>query len=135
MSRETSIAAWREIKANGLLSLRRWQVYNALFQWGPLTAQGVYEVLVEQEKLSTRRNQFNVTSRLSELVKIGVARELDTVTCPRSGMQVMRWEVTDKLPRKMPKEKRTKCQHCNGNGYTAQLELGVGKQKRKRGGS
>jgi len=42
LSRDTSIEAYRTIKANGLLSKRRLQVYEYLFNHGPATAKEIF---------------------------------------------------------------------------------------------
>ena len=89
MIRRTSLKAYEEIEAEGLLSRQRWETYKVLFHHGPLTAKQVTEA-------------FGITGawkRLPELRDLGVAEELGTAPCPVSGRQAIVWDVTDALPR------------------------------------
>jgi hypothetical protein len=91
MARETSIAAYNKIKTDGSLSNRRWEVYDVLFQHGPLTASEI-EVRITSPKSPSRGS--NVHARLIELEERGVAREVGQVACSVSGMTVIQWDVT-----------------------------------------
>lgn len=124
MTRQTSVDAFNYLRDNKILSTRRWQVYSALFDHGPCTAS---ELAVEIYKGSTRLvgEAKNVCARLNELSKMGIAQELGTRVCNVSGMTVILWDVTDKLPIKLDKPKRIKCKSCDGKGYheTTQTKL------------
>ncbi len=119
MIRETSIEAYNKIKADGLLSERRWQVYDILFQFGPATGN---ELLIQfRKKYGTLYgNSPVVTSRLGELREMGVAQELRERQCSVTGHQAIEWDVTDRLPVKFEKEKKHKCKHCNGTGFVSE---------------
>lgn len=97
--RETSAEAYRTIKENGLLSERRLQVYDYLYQHGPCTAN---ELVNRAGKRSTLGNQ-NVVTRLGELRAMGVVKELGTRQCEVTGMRVIVWDVTRELPKKLEK--------------------------------
>lgn len=107
MIRDTSIHAYQTIKDNGLLSERRWQVYDCLYHHGPATGN---ELLL---KFTERFGKFNgnspvVTSRLSELRDLGVAVEVRERPCTITGHNAIEWAVLDCLPH----EKKSKAEHC-----------------------
>ncbi len=111
MVRETSIAAFNAIKENGLLSKRRFQVYDFVFHNGPVTARQVTKALLRQGE-----NSGNFATRLSELRTAGVVREVGKVLDPETGMSVLSWDVTAKLPVKFDKPVEHKCPTCKGTG-------------------
>jgi hypothetical protein len=88
MVRQTSKQAYDEIFYNGLLSEARWKSYKDLFWNGPSTAR-------EQE---ARTGDCNGHRRLRDLVDLGVALEVGTRVCTITGMEVVLWDVTDRLP-------------------------------------
>lgn len=114
MTRRTSIEAYNTIKDNGLLSKRRWEVYDILFHHGPLTA---HEVVSVARRQYPRANQTSFNARLSELKAVGCAEEVGEKINPISEVLNYLWDVTDKLPVKLEKPKRTKCKACAGKGY------------------
>lgn len=116
MIRQTSIEAYNQIKNSGLLSERRWQVYDVLFEYGPMTGGETFQRMKQKYSVMAPTNS-NTTTRLGELRNMGVVMELGTKTCSVSGQTVILWDVTDKLPTKLVKSKRTKCRHCSGKGY------------------
>lgn len=101
MTRKTSIEAYNEIKKNGWLSARRWEVYDALFKHGPLTRS-------EIDAVSEIRGAYksHISARLVELREMGVVEELGEKVCSVTKMNVILWDVTDKLPKKFLKEKK-----------------------------
>ncbi len=105
MIRQTSRDAYNEIKTNGLLSERRWQVYSLLYEHGPLT--GSEMALKFKAKYGILApNQANMLARVGELREMGVAREVsEHHICPITGHRVILWDVTDKLPKKRTKSK------------------------------
>lgn len=120
MTRQTSIDAFNEIVANGLLSERRFQVYEILFRDGPLTANQVINIFkIKHPMLNTGA----VTTRLSELRNAGVVMELGEIECPVTGNNVIQWDVTGNLPRKVIKPTIIKCKHCKGVGHFEQERL------------
>lgn len=117
MHRKTSIEAYKTIEAQGLLSRRRFQVYRCLFKHGPLTRNQLSEILAV--RYGTRINPNLVSSRLIELRDRGVVEEQGERICTLTGMTVIQWDVTDRLPvepPKEPKEEMVKCPHCQGKG-------------------
>lgn len=98
--RETSIEAYRTIREEGLLSQRRFQVYDLLYQHGPCTAN---ELVNRTGRTSSLGNQ-NIVTRLGELREMGCVKELGTRQCNVTGMRVIVWDVTSNLPRKLERE-------------------------------
>jgi DNA-binding transcriptional ArsR family regulator len=93
--RRTSLLAYSTIKNQGLLSERRLQVYEALFNHGPLTRN---ELSTALESQGIRINPNLVSSRLIELREMGVVEEAGHRECPLTGMTVILWDVTEHLP-------------------------------------
>lgn len=116
MIRQTSIHAYNAIKENGMLSRRRWQVYDSLFRHGPLTGSELMLKIRNDHNVPIATNT-NVTTRLGELRSMGVVYEIRERDCSITGQKVIEWDVTDRLPAKLEKPKRIKCAHCNGRGY------------------
>lgn len=105
MTRRTSIDVYRKIEADGLLSKRRWEVYQMLFKHGPCTSSELFEHYKAQFKPSFRYN-MNVHSRLNELRDRHAAFEVSSNhRCKVSGNRVILWDVTDRLPIE-PKKKK-----------------------------
>jgi DNA-binding MarR family transcriptional regulator len=94
MTRQTSIEAYRQIAAEGLLSRMRLAVYDALYRHGPLTAGELTDYL--------HMRQAAVSARLTELVTLSVATEIQERICTNSGRRVIEFDVTDKLPTRLP---------------------------------
>lgn len=116
MIRQTSIQAYNDIKFNGLLSKRRWQVYDILFKEGALTGSELAVKFKKQYGVFAPSNT-NVVTRLGELRDLGVAYEVKTTICSVTGMKVILWDVTSNLPLSMPKKKpKSPCPCCNGTG-------------------
>lgn len=91
MTRQTSIAAYRSIKENGLLSKRRWEVYDYLFVNGPCTALRVWR------EVAPKSANGGITTRFSELKRMGVVQEVGE-TKDATGMRAILWDVTARLP-------------------------------------
>lgn len=88
MIRQTSIQAYREIEAKGLLSKVRWLVYSHLYTHGPLTGS----------ELNSQMGGVGYHKRLSELERLGVATTVGRKTCSVTGMECELWDVTANLP-------------------------------------
>jgi len=116
MIRKTSIDAYKKINDLGLLSKRRLQVYNVLYNHGPLTGNEVLKHLIKEYGVSLG-NAPSIISRLGELRKMEVVNELGKRTCSISKMNVILWDVTDSLPVKFDKPVKIKCSYCNGKGH------------------
>lgn len=93
MARQTSIEAYNEIKDNGLLSKRRFEVYDVLFNQGPLTCRQVWGCFPHGTSTGS------ISPRLNELLDEGVVREIGTTVDPATNMTAILWDVTSDLPR------------------------------------
>jgi hypothetical protein len=123
MVRQTSITAYNQIKEEGLLSERRWQVYDTLFNHGPCTANELAKHFEKMNFLLPGNVNLNIVTRLGELRNMGVVSELKERPCRVTGMTVIEWDVTDRLPIKLEQPKKIKCKTCNGRGYIMEQQL------------
>ena len=112
MIRQTSIEAYNQIKEEGLLSRRSFEVYDSLYSFGPATANELFSQMMLKNKTLDQSNT-NVRARLNELREDGTAQELGTKTCSITGRNVILWNVTRNLPIK-PKNKLTNSQIIKG---------------------
>jgi len=96
-TRDTSVAVFNQIRENGLLSKRRLQVYQYVFQHGPCTAKQATDALTEMSSL--RSDSFR--PRFAELEKRGVIEVVGETTCEKTGHKVILWDVTSSLPKKI----------------------------------
>lgn len=94
--RQTSIDAYHEMESKGLLTGRRWEIYDIVFNHGPMTATEVFQ------QLGLKTNQ---SGRFTELRDMGVLCEVQVRKCSVTGMKVIEWDVTPNLPRAIPKKK------------------------------
>jgi len=100
--REESIKAYETIKDNGLLSKRRFQFYEIVYENGPVTITRALEIA---SRTIQSNNIGSHSGRFSELEEMGVIESVGTMTCPKSGHQVNIWMTTDQLPTKIVKKK------------------------------
>jgi hypothetical protein len=101
--RDTSIEAYKAITENGMLSDRRWRVYDILFHNGPLIGARVAELYYFQYGRTSASE--TIRNRLTELRDMGVVRETGKTFDPNTGMTVIVWDVTSKLPVTFVKQK------------------------------
>lgn len=111
MTRRTSIDVYNKIKEDGLLSKLRFEVYEILFKYGPLTQMELCK------KTNGVRQDRTYMPRFAELKNMGVLEDIGTKECSITGREVLLWDVTNRLPVKFEKPQRIKCKNCNGNGY------------------
>jgi hypothetical protein len=97
MKRQTSIDCFNKIKENGLLSKRRLEVYEAIFKNAPCTTNEALRDI--------NSGSHGVGSRTSELRDLGVIYEKRQRKCSITGMNVIEWDLTDKLPSKLQTKK------------------------------
>ena len=102
--RQTSIDAYNEIKRNGLLSKKRLEVYDIIFNNGPLTD---HEVAARMESALNLANGANSGARIWELCQMGAVERVGTKVA-ETGMTVTLWDVTDRLPQPLAKTLTTK---------------------------
>ena len=99
-TRQTSIDCYNKIKAEGLLSKMRFQVYSALLSMGkPSTTREVYDTMdvIKQE-----------ATRFTELRNLGVIYEVQNRKCTITGRTAIEWGLTNNLPVNIKKSTKTK---------------------------
>jgi hypothetical protein len=94
MIKQTSIDCYNQIKANGLLSKRRFEVYKELIGKTPCTATEL------QNSMDFNNGGRDCMKRISELRDLGVIYEKGIRKCKVTGKNVIEWDLTDKLPLK-----------------------------------
>ena len=102
--RQTSIDCYRQIKSEGLLSKRRLQVYESIFNYAPCTASEVFN----DKNLKT-----NQSGRFTELRDLGVIYEKGERLCKVTGRNVIEWDLTDTIPVEIKNTNKTKKQKIN----------------------
>ena len=107
ITRQTSIDCYNKIKANGLLSKRRLEVYEALYTSAPCTSSEAIR------NAKTTFGVFGVSSRFTELRDLGVIYEKSIKKCSVTGRNVIEWDLTDRLPIKFKNNNKTKKQRIN----------------------
>lgn len=112
--RRTSCDAYETIKANGLLSRMRWQVYSQLYRHGPQTARELGDALASPGMTMTSYHK-----RCSELERLGVARTIGKRKCGITGFVSMVWDVTDELPD--PSKLKRRSWKASAEEYRAEL--------------
>lgn len=95
MIRRTSIEAYRKIESQGLLSKRRLEVYQYVYNHGPVIAKEAWLAIAPNS------NSGVITTRFSELQRAGVLEPVGETIDERTGMIAILWDVTDQLPRKV----------------------------------
>ena len=102
--RQTSIDCFNQIKEEGLLSKRRLQVYESIYNSAPCTASEVFK----DKNLKT-----NQSGRFTELRDLGVIYEKGERVCSITGMNVIEWDLTDRLPINIKNPNKTKKQRLD----------------------
>ena len=100
-ARQTSRDAYNEIKSNGMLSKRRMEAYEVLFNYGPMTSNEVFQLVNVNGDPNYRHN---TNARMAELRTLGVIAEKGTKQCSISGNNCILWEVTSNIPMPPPKK-------------------------------
>ena len=104
-TRQTSIDCFNEIKANGLLSKTRLQVYLAILKNAPCSSGEAFATM------TTKENQISQSrARFTELRRLGVIYEKGIRKCRVTGRNVIEWDLTDRLPINFKKNYKTKKQ-------------------------
>ena len=104
-ARQTSIDCYNEIKADGLLSKMRFEVYSALLSMGkPSTTREVYQTMNVLKQEATR---------FTELRNLGVIYEAQNRKCTITGRTSIEWDLTDRLPVNVKKSNKTKKDKIN----------------------
>ena len=98
-NRKTSISTYNEIKNNGHLSAKRFQVYDIFYEFGNLTGSEVSNIY--KSRFPSSKTSETIRNRITELVKMKVCEELGTTEDPNSGRTVMLFGITDNMPVKL----------------------------------
>jgi len=101
--RRTSVEIYNRIKDDGLLGRLQFQVYDALYNFGPLTQNELHQ---HHFKHTQPRN---IQPRVSELESFGVVSCVGERKCEITGNICMIWDVNENLPIK-PEKKKSKDQ-------------------------
>lgn len=101
---QTSREAYTKIKASGLLSTRRFQVYEVLSLNGPMTGGEIWGLYLKDQDIQID----SVRPRLAELERLGVIKKIDDQPCSVTGMTCAVWTVTEDLPKELDKEMTNK---------------------------
>lgn len=99
--RDTSLEVLKIITENGYLGESRTAVYTALFNHGPATANELAKKAFRH--LEGTNQQMNLSARLNELREMGCITETGKRPCSITGNQVIEWDITGKLPVKLPR--------------------------------
>lgn len=122
--RATSIDAYNKIRENGMLAEKQMELYEVLFHHGPLTANEVFlKFKAKRGKHYAIDAQYR--SKLHALREKGVVAEVGIVQDPLSGMHVIQWDVTDRLPAKPEKKPTLKQRLVEANAKIAMLEMRI----------
>jgi len=97
--RETSIQAYYEIAASGLLAKRRFEAYQYLFDLGGTASAGEIDRFYV-DKLAPGSYYKGLAKRLSELRDWGVIDEVGLRHDPVTNHEVLLWSINGKLPKK-----------------------------------
>lgn len=116
MTRETSIEAFRQIEAEGLLTKLKLRVLRLLVENGPLTAREAYTL---EMKKTGKHIHDNFHQRFSELQRLGVVDCLPKRICRSSGRNAFEWKYNGGIPNKKKlSNKKQMCLFCNGTGFS-----------------
>ena len=116
-TRQTSIDCYNKIKQEGLLSNMRLKVYEAILRKAPCTSGEAFAIM------TTKENQISQSrARFTELRELGVIYEVQNRKCTITGMNVIEWDLTDRLPVNMKKTNKTK-KHRTDDALNSLREL------------
>ena len=115
MIRTTSAEAFNKIKEEGLLSKRRLQVYEVLYEHGPLVGSQIARRV--KKNFGSWCQSETIRNRLTELRDMGAVVERGEALDPQNGRRVILWDVSGELPKPLVKPLRAKCPHCEGSGW------------------
>ena len=106
--RQTSIDCYNKIKSEGLLSKMRLKVYEAILRKAPCTSGEAFATM------TTKENQISQSrARFTELRELGVIYEVRNRKCTITSMNVIEWDLTDRLPVNVKNTNKTKKQKIN----------------------
>lgn len=114
MIRKTSLEVYRQIEAEGLLARQMLETYKVVYECGPMTSGEAFAMLNKGNPIKALTQS---RARFTDMRRMGVLSEVGERACRVTGRNAILWDVTDKLPVKVEKPKRTKCKACDGRGY------------------
>jgi len=100
---QTSIECYNKIKESGLLARCKMEAYTALWHTRPATAAEAYDWHIRKYGGVPNLNLFR--SRFTMLKDEDVIEEVGERNCRITGMNVIVWDVTDRLPKKPQRKK------------------------------
>ena len=89
-----------------MLNDTRFRVYDALFRHGPLTGGELFRVGVKNGYWLGSKIKGSICARLTELRQQGVTEEQGVQRCSYTGKKAIVWDVTDRLPIKLDKNRK-----------------------------
>ncbi len=92
MTRHTSAESYAKIKSQGLLGKLQWNVYDALYRYGPRTEGEIWKMF---EAVYQRHS---IAPRVAELKRMGLVYETGIRACALTGRNCIAWDVTDGMP-------------------------------------
>lgn len=105
MTTRNSIDAFNAVMNSGYVSKKEKEVYDYLAKSDKsLTTNELFRGLYG----TTTKNQPNVHARLNGLMEKGLVRKAGSRPCTITNKTVYFWDVTDKVPEKMPKKESNK---------------------------
>jgi Fe2+ or Zn2+ uptake regulation protein len=105
MAQRTSIETYTEIKNSGLLSEKRWRVYDIFYQMNrPLTGAEVSQIY--KSNYPSSQHSETIRNRITELKDMGLLAEFEVVDCTFTGRKVFSFITTNNLPKNWRKKKR-----------------------------
>lgn len=105
MIRQTSTDAYNKIKTEGLLTKKRFQIYDLLYVHGPATAGELFDLCRQQDSGHTVV-KGSVCARLTELRDQGVVYEAGIGEWSGTGHKSILWDVTANLPHELTKKQK-----------------------------
>lgn len=138
MIRDTSIRAYMDAKARGILSERRFQVVLSLFRRGsPSTCSEVYETLCDEMKRDQlpipRKDSIN--PRFSELADAGIIQAVGERECGVTGRRNTIWQLTGYIPESCSPRKKKDSDCCSvcGQVFRTDRARAMHDERRPRG--
>lgn len=113
--RQTSLQAYNYLRHSGLLSTRRMEVYEYLYDQGPATASQMAHYM--------HRDRASTSSRCRELVGMGLVQETGDILCPITGMEVTGYDVTPNMPTQLTKIKKPSYQQLEDENERLRDEI------------
>ena len=98
--RKTSIDTYYKILNNGMLSKRRQEVYEEIYKNGPAS---IADVRQRFRSFNPEMSDSSVSTRFSELERLGVIEEVGKKKDERTGNECTLWDITNNLPVKLKK--------------------------------